>query len=286
MDDRADAQRQATAWSLAVDAVCAEVVTAWRRGGIEPILLKGPTIAQWLYPDEVRPYGDADLLVDPAQILDAAAILARLGFSPVGHHVSIHAHPWQRADGGEVDLHGRLYGLHEPPELVWPELAGWCEPFTVAGVPVRALALPGRALHIALHAAQHAELAKPQEDLRRALASAPGGVWRDAARLADRIGGLPTMAAGLALSPAGEQLIQELPLVRAARVASTDGAPLAIGFARLGEARGAVAKARVLAGALRRSERRHPRAWPALGLSLLRTVLALARRRAFDRKRA
>ena len=276
--------RRATLRALAVDAICSEVVTAWRAAGIEPILLKGPTIAQWLYPDGVRPYGDADLLVDPARVLDAAAILSRLGFTPVDHHVSLHAHPWQRADGGEVALHGRLYGLHEPPDRVWPELSLWCEPFVVAGLPVRALTLPGRALHVALHAAQHAELDKPREDLRRALERAPEAVWHDATRLADRIGGLPTMVAGLGLSPEGVRMIERLPLARAARLA--DRAPLAIGFARFGEARGVVARARVVRDALARPERHAPRAWLALARSGWRTAVALVRRRTFDRKRA
>ena len=53
-----------TALALAIDAVTAQVVTALRANGIRPLLLKGPSIAGWLYGDgAARPYGDSDLLV-------------------------------------------------------------------------------------------------------------------------------------------------------------------------------------------------------------------------------
>ena len=52
------------AHTLAVDVVTAEVVDAFRRAGVRAVVLKGPTLAGWLYGGEaVRTYGDSDLLV-------------------------------------------------------------------------------------------------------------------------------------------------------------------------------------------------------------------------------
>ncbi len=69
------------AHTLAVDVVTAEVVGAFRRAGVRAVVLKGPTLAGWLYGgDAVRTYGDSDLLVPAAGRGAAEAELARLGF--------------------------------------------------------------------------------------------------------------------------------------------------------------------------------------------------------------
>jgi len=79
---RLSAAISAAAHSLAVDQVTAEVVTALRARAIEPVLLKGPSFADWLYPDGLlRPYVDSDLLVAPAQQDAAAETLRSLGFT-------------------------------------------------------------------------------------------------------------------------------------------------------------------------------------------------------------
>jgi hypothetical protein len=240
----------ATARALATDRVCADVVSRWRAEGIEEILLKGSTIADWLYPGEVRGYVDVDLLVAPERVMDAAALLARIGFVAVDRHVSLHAHPWVRAsDDAQVDLHVTLWGASRSPDWVWRELQSWLEIRPVGRVPVRVLNLPARALHVALHAAQHGDVPKPREDLVRAVSRAPVGVWRDAERLAHRLGSLNEMAEALLLDPAGERLLQQLPLARAAAIAGRERAPLAIGFARLSEAPGWREKVAVLARA-------------------------------------
>lgn len=64
---------------LAVDRVTAEVVPALAAVGIRPILLKGPSIARWLYPSGGRSYGDTDLLVPPADFARAGSVLERPG---------------------------------------------------------------------------------------------------------------------------------------------------------------------------------------------------------------
>ena len=273
-----------TARSLATDAACREVVLAWRAQGIESILLKGATTAQWLYPHEARAYADADLLVPGASLPAAAAVLGELGFEPVGQHVSAHAHPWVRAaDGATIDLHATVWGPSRDPEHVWTELRRHTEPFEVGGATVTALTVPARALHIVLHAAQHRDHPRQPEDLRRALALTTLAQWREAQALADRLWALTPMAWGLALEPAGTELIEQLALVRAAAIAERDGARLAVGFARLAAAPGLRGKASVISTSLRIAAEelgsdggagRGPR---ALGAYARRAVFLLAR---------
>jgi hypothetical protein len=243
----------ATARALAVDGVCAEMVTAFREQGIEPVLLKGATVASWLYERDLRSYGDVDLLVAPERLMDAAGILGEHGFRPGETHVSLHAHPWARpSDGAQVDLHGTLFGCHYSADRVWREIQSSLASTNVAGTDVTALNLAGRALLVTLHAAQHVDEQKPREDLRRALEIATDDIWRDAERLADRVGGLQTMSEGLSLDPDGARLVRRLPLVEAATMADPRDAPIAIGVARLAGARGARAKFAVLLAAVRR----------------------------------
>jgi hypothetical protein len=298
MQPRPSRDLVAVAQALATDQRCAEVIIAWRAAGIEPILLKGPTLAEWLYPGEVRSYVDADLLVAPSDLLRAAEILGELGYRPFDGFVSLHAHPWLRPqDGGEIDLHANLWGPGKPPERVWSDLQPWLETTRIAGVEVRTLGLPARALYVTLHAAQHRDDdGKPGEDLRRALARAPGRIWQEAEILADRLGVLGFMAKGLAREPEGLAVIDRLPLVRACLLAERGHAPLAIGLTRFALAPGPRAKVRVVLDSLARppdeygpdrptdpaaATRRWTRVRHAayLAVAAVRTLIVLRRRR-------
>jgi hypothetical protein len=247
----ADRALMLAARTLVLDRAGAEVVGMLRSAGIEPVLLKGAILARWLYRDELRPYGDIDLLVDPARAVQAQAVLRGLGFEPWPQEVSPHAHPWlRRSDGAEIDLHLMLFGPKCSPQRCWNELQGWLEWTELASVPVLTLSPPARLLQVVLHASQHVDAAKPLEDLRRALKQVPGPVWREAETLADRIDALHRMENGLGLVEEGAQMIERLPLVRAARIADRAHAPLAVAFARLEQAPGMVAKLRALRVAL------------------------------------
>lgn len=254
MDAALTPQQIAVARTLAADAAGAEAIDALRARGIEPILLKGASLARWLYPDGTRNYGDTDLLVSPERLCDAAKILSELGFAPVSYHVSLHSHPWIReTDAAAIDLHVNLWGPGRPPGRIWNELQGWLEPASLGSARVMTLNPPARALYVALHAAQHQDDAgKPLEDLRRALEVTSVEVWRAAERLADRLGVLGFMGRGLALQPEGEAVVAELPLVRACLLAERQEVPLAIGFERFAQARGVRAKVRVVLASLTR----------------------------------
>jgi hypothetical protein len=250
--------------SLRADLTTAEVVGALRGRGIRAILLRGPAIAHWLYGDEPRPYGDADLLVAHENLGPADAVLAELGFSDrtvagrLAADRPTHAHSWVRErDSACLDLHWTLVGIGRPPEEAWRALTGpGTESVTVARIAVDMLAEPARALVVALHAAQHGALVeKPLADLSRALGRVPDQSWRAAATLAETLEATSAFSAGLRLLPDGRELADRLGLsaelsTETALWAAT-APPTALGFdwiartpgirARLGLARRKVA---------------------------------------------
>jgi hypothetical protein len=244
------------AFSLSVDSVTAEVVTAMRGAAIRMLLLKGPSIAAWLYEvDAARAYVDSDLLVPPESYGDAGAVLRELGFRPLDYSWHRDSQTWVRADSSPVDLHRSLIGAFAPPEVVWHELAAKPDTLNLGGIDVEVLRIPARALHVALHAAQHGlDAPHPREDLARALRFADEQAWREAADLARRINALPAFAAGLRLDPEGARLANRmgLPAVPPAHVALLAGhtAPVSIALESLVNERNVRARAHLLFKAL------------------------------------
>jgi hypothetical protein len=202
--------------TMAVDRVTEEVVTAFGRAGVPCVLLKGPSIAQWLYPIGGRSYRDTDLLVSPHDFHRATDVLRSLGFGAPSHALVDHAHTYQRNAGGyaqSVDLHRTLPYLVSPPDEVWQALWGSHATIAVGATQVDVLGVPPRCLHIAMHALQHAfEARGPYEDLRRALDAARLEDWSEAAVLGRRLGAEDALAAGLCLIPEGEAVSERLGL--------------------------------------------------------------------------
>jgi hypothetical protein len=67
--------------------------------GIEAIPFKGPIVAETCYGDlDARPFGDIDLLVEPADVADAMKVMAAAGYDPL-----IPLSETQRAAGTEVE---------------------------------------------------------------------------------------------------------------------------------------------------------------------------------------
>jgi len=166
-----------------------------------------------------RTYVDSDFLVAPANLAAAQGVLEDLGFRPwlasgdkrANRATSMH---WLRAaDQANVDLHVQLTGIAVDPEAAWPALRSQTVGHRVAGEAVRVLAAPARALHVALHASQHAGfIDAPQRDLRCALQTVDRATWEAARELARELDAEPAMAAGLRLDPAGAILARELAL--------------------------------------------------------------------------
>jgi hypothetical protein len=218
-----------------LDAATVEAFSAFRRSGVDAILLKGAALAGALYRlGEPRGYFDIDVLVGPAQHAKAEAILTELGYrsfsevrgvNDIGR--ALHADIWLGAmvgfhrgfAGVMIDLHRRLEGCRAPDALVWEALSGDRSSVEVAGTAVPTLGLPGMALSVALHVAQHGPGdAKAVGDLSRAVERWPLEVWREAASLAQDVGGEESFAAGLRLLPVGTELADELGLGSAERV--------------------------------------------------------------------
>ena len=203
--------------NLAIDRLAAEVSAAFTAEGIETLVLKGPVLAKWLYPDVVRPYGDADLMVAPQNWDSAVAILTGLGFSD---HLGPMAHPrmesfastaFLRGDNKEdnLDLHCTLHGLDGDPERIWQAFSDGAMTQTIGGAELRVPGRDAQLLHVGLHAAHHVEM-KQAMDLRRAIEVADDDLWRQALDLARLLGGTQAFASGLRLLPDGAQLAERL----------------------------------------------------------------------------
>jgi hypothetical protein len=97
--------------------------------------------------------------------------------------------------------------------MTWAALSKGTEEITVAGRRVEILGLPGRVLHVVLHAAQHGpEVMRSMTDLQKALQSCSGSLWLEARDLADLLDARDAFAAGLGLNPNGVVLAHELGL--------------------------------------------------------------------------
>jgi hypothetical protein len=200
--------------NLVIDRLTAKIAGAFAAEGIETLVLKGPVLAEWLYPGEVRPYGDSDLMVAPEDWARAVRLLERLGFldyhGPMGHpRMESSAGTAFIRDDDNIDLHCALHGLGGDPTAIWASLRAGSEAQVIGGAELR---VPGRAallLHVGLHAAHHIE-GRPIEDLRRAIALADEELWRQALELAEAYEGVPVLASGLRLLPEGVEVARRL----------------------------------------------------------------------------
>ena len=228
---------------------------SFKRAGVEARLLKGPALARWLYGEaERRSYLDCDLLIAPADVHTAEDVLGSLAYTRHFDDRGMpswwreHASVWVRdGDGLTVDLHRTLPGVGVDAEAAWRVLSADTDVVVVAGLPVPTLALPARALHVALHAAQHGVGAVgPLADVDRALTAAGDELWVRAAALAVQLEATEAFAAGLRLAPAGAELASRLSLPPVssvdAQLRAASPPPGALGFEQLARAQGTRAR--------------------------------------------
>ncbi len=257
-DSQKLARLAATGTRLHMDGGAAEVLDSFDRAGVNAIMLKGPSIARWLYTDGTeRPYNDCDLLVAPEQFDAAGQTLRALGYEPLLDRWGLpawwygHAVAWTHADGRVgVDLHRTLLGVGVNPATVWRVLSADPDELVVAGHRVRCLGLPARAMHVALHATQHGPGTQPAVDLERAITVCDDALWVGAARLAAQLDATAAFVAGLRLTPAGARIATRLALpdVRSitAELRASTPPPLALGFEELARARTMRARAEIV----------------------------------------
>lgn len=240
---------------LALEALAVEVTTELERSGIATIILKGPSVIRWLYPADTDRYSvDLDLLIAPADLERAETTLAVCGFEPLEpRREDKHARSWMRP--GEplpVDLHRSLVGVGVDDETAWNVLSGLSDRLEVPGGALSVLQPYGRALHLALHAAQETpDKQQALRDLGRGLELLSLEDWRQACDLAARLDALPAFGAGLRLLREGETVARELLLptrVTPEIALRATGAPdLSLGMNRLLEMNGVAARARYAA---------------------------------------
>jgi hypothetical protein len=237
-------------WNLRIDAATGEVVEALRAQGIDSLILKGATFAEWYPPDSARTYVDGDVWVAPADVQGAERTLAELGFVPTADERGLpdwwqeHASSWLREhDQGKIDLHRRLQGAEAAPESVWSTLWAGRDPMTIGGVSGWRLSEPGRALYATLHATHHgSEDARGLPHLEAALGCVDDAAWSAALDLARELDAVEAFSTGLRLLPAGTALAERInaPDARSVRtelLASTPP-PVALGFDQLSDAHG------------------------------------------------
>jgi Uncharacterised nucleotidyltransferase len=205
--------------NLAIEAATAEIVRAFGNGGVRSIVLKGPALVRWLYADEgARSSTDVDVLVSPRAFDRAEEVLMELGYElrsleGISHDRPWNAHTWHGPRGIGVDLHRALVGVGASPDDAWHVLTAELETMRMVGTPVEVLGPTARALHVALHAAQHGiRYPKALSDLERALELLPPATWRHAAELAVRLDAVPAFSAGLRLLPAGAAFVDSIAL--------------------------------------------------------------------------
>ena len=197
-----------------VDRLTVDIAGALASEAIESLVLKGPVLAEWLYPGELRVYGDADLMVSPDDWQRAVGVLERLGFQ---NYLAPMDHPRMQSFAGtaflrgtdNVDLHCTLHGLDASPALIVSSLMAGAERQLIAGAELRVPARAALLLLVGLHAAHHGH-GKPIEDLGRAIAHADERLWRLALAHAREFDGVPAFASGLRLLPEGVELARRL----------------------------------------------------------------------------
>jgi hypothetical protein len=138
-----------------------EVLAALGGAGVSPVALKGPALADRIYPDpSLRPATDLDLLVPEAALEQAAAALLRIGFirpAPlVEAYQRRHHHHLQllRPLGPAVELHFRPqsgFGAAFPAA----ELLARARPHRSGGAALQVLAPEDELVVLAVHAATH-----------------------------------------------------------------------------------------------------------------------------------
>jgi hypothetical protein len=207
---RVDPRLLSTVRKLQMDSLTAEVVRIFGAEGIETLVLKGPVLADWLYPGELRIYCDSDLLVAPETRARAVGLLEEMGFR------SWALTPLSVDPGGtdfrlgdkSVDLHSTIPGLFGRPETIWEDIYARSERLRIGGIELSVPDQDTLLLHVVIHAGHHANMAGCQafEDLRRAIACAREEQWQRALHLARSYDGVAAFAAGLRTVPDGRDL--------------------------------------------------------------------------------
>ena len=155
---------EAAARHLVMSAELGRLLKAFDRASIATIPLKGPVLAELLYPDPgLRPCSDLDLLIRPGDVARTDVLLHDLGYRRVADAHSFEfdvAHDratlYEGSSGVRVDLHWSLlseprFGWDEHAANVWERVV----PTSVGGQEAWSLSLEDLVLYLAAHLAVH-----------------------------------------------------------------------------------------------------------------------------------
>jgi hypothetical protein len=108
--------------SLHMERQLQEIIEAFRKQGVQVLVLRGPALAFSLYPDAaMRPSCDLDLLVLPEQLVESRGILENLGYQCLARRFErardffreeCFIHPKNQGHRVPVDLHWVHWELH------------------------------------------------------------------------------------------------------------------------------------------------------------------------------
>jgi hypothetical protein len=164
----AQAQRRYYATMMRNTALADEllrVLAAFRQAGIAAMPVKGLVLAEIIYGSlALRPLGDLDVLVQPADLPRARATLGELGFAQAdepGYENAYHPYhdpPYYRRAGGEsvcLELHWGLWASHFfqlEPDALWRRAV----PAQLHGAALSILSPEDTLLHLAIHRSRSA----------------------------------------------------------------------------------------------------------------------------------
>lgn len=139
-----------------------EALVALAASGIPVVALKGPLLAERLYPPSVvRPSSDLDLLFSPRSLERALATLEGLGYRPEPGASVAPSRPWShhvaltRSGSPPIEAHFRLHSEFGA-ELPAAQFLARAEPVhTRGGAPALVLDRIDELIYLAVHAAAH-----------------------------------------------------------------------------------------------------------------------------------
>jgi Uncharacterised nucleotidyltransferase len=159
---------EATARHVVFTAELARLLKAFARAGVPVIPLKGPALAETLYPHPaLRPYSDIDLFIRPGSIEAVDTLLQGLGYRRLADAHSFafdiahdRATLYEAPSGVHVDLH---WALSSEPRYAWNERdteSVWerARRVGVAGEEALALCPEDLLIYLAVHLAVHHSL--------------------------------------------------------------------------------------------------------------------------------
>jgi Uncharacterised nucleotidyltransferase len=197
--------------ALAVLSGTTELLTILRhlaRCGIEPVVLKGPALAAWLYGDAgMRRFIDVDLLVRRSLRIDAMRALEQLGFvrripdrAADAIYSRLGAWPMTREGGIGVDLHWQLSALRFPMPLTVEDVIAGAISIRIGDQAVCTAGPTDAAILALLHAAKHVWYALESTLAIAWLARRDDIDWPRAHRRLESAGAVRAAAAGLRLA--------------------------------------------------------------------------------------